>query len=97
MDTETVQRVTTRVERGIVLWTTRRDEIKRLSADVYSVPSCTNDGRYTVNTDLRFCTCPDHARAKAQGARCKHVHAAILCKQHRRELRSIAKAERAKG
>jgi hypothetical protein len=97
MDTTTVQPVSTRIERGIVLWTTRRDEIRRISDDVYSVPSCTNDDRYTVWTDLKACNCPDHPRAKAQGFRCKHYHAAILAKQHRRELRNLARAEIAKA
>ena len=27
---------------------------------------------------IRFCSCPDHPRAKAAGERCKHVHAAEI-------------------
>lgn len=87
----------TRTERGILLWITRRDEIKRVKAHVYRVPSCTSDEEYIVWTDLKACNCPDHPRAKAQGLRCKHVVAASLTMHHRRELREIAKKEIAKS
>ena len=90
-------RGSTRIERGIQLWLTRRDEIKRVKADVYRVPSCSSDERYLVWTDLKACSCPDHPRAKAQRMRCKHYVAASLAKMHRRELREIAKKERSKS
>ena len=97
MAEDTVPRDNTRVERGIQLWLTRRDEIKRVKADVYRVPSCTSDEEYLVWIDLKACSCPDHPRAKAQGMRCKHYVAASLAKMHRRELREMAKKERSKS
>ena len=89
-----LSRGSTRITRGVELFLTRRHEIHRIKADVYSVPSCSSSERYTVWTDLRACTCPDHPRAKAEGTRCKHLFAALLAKMHRRELREIAKKER---
>ena len=97
MSEQSLAGASTRVERGIQLWLTRRDEIKRVKADVYRVPSCTTDEEYLVWTDLKACSCPDHPRAKAQGMRCKHYVAASLAKMHRRELREIAKKEVAKN
>ena len=88
---------TTRVSRGVQLFLDRRHEIHRIKGDVYSVPSCSSEERYTVWTDLRACTCLDHPRAKAEGTRCKHLFAALLAKQHRRELREIARKERTKS
>ena len=97
MSEESLARPPTRVSRGVELFLTRRHEIVRVKNDVYRVPSCTSDEEYTVWTDLRACTCPDHPRAKEQGLRCKHLYAALLAKQHRRELREIARKERTKS
>lgn len=66
----------TRISRGIALFHDCGAEIKRTTANTYRVPSCTGEGSYLVYLDLRCCTCPDHARAKASGERCKHFHAA---------------------
>lgn len=85
--------ITTRTQRGVELWLTRRAEIVRVVAHTYRVPSCSGGGPYTVNTDLRACDCPDHPAAKEQGERCKHFHAALLTMQHRRELRRLAERE----
>ena len=76
MTTTTVPAKTTRLQRGIALFLERAGEIERTTANTYRVPSCTGEGFYLVYLDLRACLCPDHARAKAAGERCKHFHAA---------------------
>ena len=88
---------TTRIERGIRLFAERRHLIERTTANSYKVPSCTSDEVYLVCLDLRSCTCPDHPAAKAINQRCKHVTACQLVKEHRRELRRLAKRERSKS
>lgn len=87
----------TRFERGIRLYLDRREEIERVSAFTWHVPSCSGDGKYIVWLDLKACTCPDHKKAKSLGLRCKHYTAAYLAHQHRRELRERAKQERGKA
>jgi hypothetical protein len=62
-----------RIGRGIKLHREHGAEIERTGIHTYRVPSCTGTGTYTVYSDLRCCTCPDHPRAKAVGERCKHV------------------------
>ncbi len=78
---------TTRLQRGIRLFNDRGHDIERISAHTYRVPSCTGTGFYTAYTDLRCCTCPDHAKAKASGERCKHVAAAEIVLAKRRAAR----------
>ncbi len=73
---QSVPNRTTRLQRGIRLFLERGAEIERTTANTYRVPSCTGEGSYLVYLDLRACLCPDHARAKASGERCKHFHAA---------------------
>ncbi len=78
-----------RLQRGVRLFAERGHEITRLEIHTYSVPSCSGDASYTVFTDLRCCTCPDHRRAKAAGEACKHRVAVevFICKRraaHRR-------------
>ncbi len=77
----------TRLQRGIRLFNERGHEITRLEIHTYAVPSCSGDGTYTVFTDLRCCTCPDHRRAKASGERCKHYHAVEVFTAKRRAAR----------
>ena len=87
MTTSKATAPTIRVQRGIALHRERGHEITRTAAHTYSVPSCTGDGHYLVYLDLRACTCPDHARAKDKGERCKHYHAAYIFAAKRRAAR----------
>ena len=80
-------RKTTRLQRGVRLFAERGHEIECLEIHTYSVPSCSGDDSYTVFTDLRCCTCPDHRRAKASGKRCKHFHAVEVFVAKRRAAR----------
>lgn len=73
-----------RLRRGVRLYREHGEQIERVSAHTYRVPSCSGEGHYTVWTDLRACDCPDHPRAKAQGTRCKHYHAALIVQARRR-------------
>jgi len=59
---------------------------------LYRVPSCTGNGYYTVYTDLRACTCPDHPKAKRLRERCKHVIAAeiVIAKRRAARLRAAS-------
>ena len=87
----------TRLQRGIRLYLERHEEIERRSAFVWSVPSCSSDETYLCYLDLPFCTCPDFPRAKSLNLKCKHLHAAFMAHQNRRELRAMAKREVAKS
>ncbi len=78
---------TTRLQRGVRLFRERGHEIERLEIHAYSAPSCSGDEKYTVYTDLRCCTCPDHRRAKAAGERCEHVIAVEIGLAKRRAAR----------
>src|SRR5215217_8119039 len=55
------QEVTSRLERGYQLWLTDRARITHDGDDVYTVPSCTGSGSYTVHYggDEESCTCTD--------------------------------------
>ncbi len=77
----------TRVTRGIALHREHGGEIERVGINTYRVPSCTGTGTYTVYTDLRCCSCPDHPRAKAAGERCKHFYAVEIVVSKRRAPR----------
>lgn len=79
--------ISSRIKRGVALHRERGGEIERIGAHAYRVPSCTGTGFYTVYTDFRACTCPDHPRAKAAGARCKHVVAIEIAVTKRRASR----------
>ena len=81
-----------RLARGVALFRERGGEIERTTAHTYRVPSSTSEGSYVVYLDLRCCTCPDHPRAKASGARCKHFYAAEIVAAKRRAARHRAKA-----
>ncbi len=83
----TVAAKTTRLQRGIALYRERGSEIERLEIHTYAVPSCSGDETYTVYTDLRCCTCPDHRRAKAAGDACKHRVAVEVFAAKRRAAR----------
>jgi predicted nucleic acid-binding Zn finger protein len=87
------EEATTRVQRGIALYRERADEIERTGIHTYRVPSCTGSGSYTVYSDLRWCTCPDHPRAKAAGERCKHVIATEIVASKRRAARRLIQME----
>lgn len=65
----------TRVRRGMDLFRDRRDEIQRLGASVFLVPSCSGEQRYTVDIEAGTCECPDRPPA---GSSCKHLVSAIL-------------------
>ena len=84
---ETTIPKTTRLQRGIALFHERGQEIKRLEIHTYAVPSCSGDATYTVFTDLRCCTCPDHRRAKEAGEACKHRVAVEVFNAKRRAAR----------
>ncbi|PLS84265.1 MAG: hypothetical protein CYG60_18835 [Actinobacteria bacterium] len=84
MTTATIPAKTTRLQRGVRLFLEHGDEIERTTANTYSVPICSRTGSYLVYLDLRCCTCPDHRRAKAAGARCKHFYAAEIVAAKRR-------------
>ena len=79
--------VRARILRGVALGAERADEIERVSAHTYRVPSCSTDERYLVWLDLRACSCPDHPRAKKAGTRCKHFYAAEIVAAKRRAAR----------
>ncbi len=76
---------TTRVSRGIELWSKHGDEIERTTPTSYRVPSCSGDGHYIVNLVPRvFSTCPDFPKARKCGEVCKHVYAVIIKRSKRR-------------
>ncbi len=87
MSKNTVAAKTTRLQRGVRLYREHGHEIERVEIHTYAVPSCSGDETYTVYTDLRCCTCPDHRRAKAAGERCKHYHAVEIFTAKRRAAR----------
>jgi hypothetical protein len=82
----------TRVTRGIALYREYGDQIERTGIHTYRVPSCTGSGTYTVYSDLRCCSCPDHPRAKAAGERCKHYYAVEILISKRRAARRLERA-----
>jgi hypothetical protein len=84
----------TRIGRAIKLHCEHGAEIERVGIHTYRVPSCTGTGTYTVYSDLRCCTCPDHSRAKANGERCKHVIATEIVVSKRRAARRLERAGR---
>ncbi len=84
---ETTIPKTTRLQRGVRLFNERGAEIERLEIHTYAVPSCSGDETYTVYTDLRCCTCPDHRRAKVAGEACKHAVAVEIFVAKRRAAR----------
>ncbi len=88
MDTSKATAPTTRVQRGVRLYRDHGHEIEHVGFLTYRVPSCTGEGSYLVYLDLHACTCPDHARAKAKGERCKHYHAAHIAHCKRRAARA---------
>ena len=81
-----------RLIRGVALYRERGGEIEHVGVHTYRVPSCSGDGYYVVWSDLRACTRPDHPRAKASGARCKHFFAAEIVAAKRRAARRRTKA-----
>lgn len=84
MATAKTTATTTRAQRGIRLYRDHGHAIERLTANVYSVPSCTGNGHYVADIALGHCTCPDHDRAKALGTVCKHGTAAMIFKAKRK-------------
>jgi hypothetical protein len=92
MATTSLPKTGTRVTRGIALYREHGAEIERTGIHTYGVPSCTGTGTYTVYSDLRCCTCPDHPRAKAVGERCKAVVATEIVVAKRRAARRLERA-----
>lgn len=78
MQQQSVAQATSRVQRGVALYWQHRKSIERVAPNVWTVPSCSGDGEYTVWLDLQACTCPDHSKAKQLDERCKHVVAATI-------------------
>lgn len=70
---ETIPKVSTRETRALELYRTRGHEIERIAPDVYLVPSCSGERRYTVRYGgaLESCDCPDHAYHPELS--CKHL------------------------
>jgi hypothetical protein len=66
---------TTRATRGLQLFRSRGDEIRRYRGTVWSVPSCGGEGVYLVELTSGVCTCPD---LPPKGESCKHVVAATV-------------------
>jgi hypothetical protein len=95
---ESIDPPSTRIGRGIKRYRDHGAEIERIGIHTYRVPSigcaCTGRGSYTVYSDLRCCTCPDHPRAKAAGERCKHVIATEIMVSKRRAARRLERASR---
>lgn len=50
---------TTREERALELYRTRRTEIWSVGEDLYRVPSCTGETVYIVDYARETCSCPD--------------------------------------
>ena len=88
MTKTTISPQAARIKRGIKLYRERGDQIERLTANVYAVPSCSGGRSYVVDTALGHCTCPDHERAKALGVACKHRVAAEIVQAKRRAARN---------
>lgn len=66
---------TNRAERGIALAFARFDEIVMLRPHTWSVPACSGDHAYLVNSKLETCSCED---AIYGGHVCKHIFAARI-------------------
>jgi hypothetical protein len=82
----------TRIGRAIKLHREHSAEIERTGIHTYRVPSCTGTGTYTVYSDLRCCSCPDHRRAKVNGERCKHYYAVEILISKRRAACRLERA-----
>jgi hypothetical protein len=88
--------VTSRAYRGYQLWRTDRARITPVGDDVYTVPSCTGSGSYTVHYggDEESCTCTDHQ--VQPDLACKHLVAGSMMHAVRcsgvDEIRTIAAA-----
>lgn len=67
---------TTRQSRGLALFRDRGDEIKHVRGRVWSVPSCSGEGRYLADV-AGACTCADRPPAEEV---CKHIIAALLAR-----------------
>ena|SRR5215212_4112809 len=75
---------TTRAERALELYRTRRHDIRRVGEDLYLVPSCSGHGFYAVTYggDVEACDCPDHAHHPERA--CKHILAVGILRAKRR-------------
>ena len=78
---------TKRCERGIALYWQHRDRIERTGPSSYLVPSCSSNDMYSVDLEIGWCSCPDHARAKSLNERCKHIVAATIYRAKSRAAR----------
>jgi hypothetical protein len=62
----------TREDRALELYRTRRNDIEPIAPDIYLVPSCSGEGAYRVRYGTReSCECPDFAFG--HGRACKHL------------------------
>jgi predicted nucleic acid-binding Zn finger protein len=66
---------TTRELRGLALYRERGEEITRIWAHTWIVPSCSGEDTYVVRLDRETCDCPDFERNHAP---CKHLFAAEI-------------------
>ncbi len=74
---------TARAQRALALLEERGDEIRRISAGVYRVPSCSGSGSYDVLYGEREeCPCPDYIHRS--GRACKHLLAVGIMHAARR-------------
>ena len=84
-----------RAERALELYRTRRHEIRRVGGDLYLVPSCSGRGFYAVTYggDVEACDCPDHAHHPERA--CKHILAVGVHRAKRRgtTLRNLTALE----
>ena len=72
---QTAAEPTTREERGVALYRTRKADIHEIGEELYLVPSCTGMDTYRVDLEAQTCTCPDYIH---HGRVCKHQLAATI-------------------
>ncbi len=76
-------RARTRIQRGILLFRERGEEIAK-HGDLWTVPG--NGTYWTVNPECESCDCPDYKRRYEDGdtSPCKHMYALMLVLAKRR-------------
>jgi hypothetical protein len=87
----------TREDRALELYRTRRNDIERIAPDIYLEPSCSGEGAYRVRYGTReSCECPDFAFG--HGRACKHLLViGIMHAARRGGVREIRKISVASG
>jgi hypothetical protein len=71
----------TRELRALELYRKHAQEIHHVGEDLYTVPSCTGSGFYTVDYAVEVCDCPDF---QYHGENCKHLLAVGIYAAKRR-------------